>query len=437
MTMNPTDLADATARALDLLDSNDPANSDPRLFREPCLTNETRLTREAAAAVWLAVSPLHVAPAEVLPELMEKIGRSRMPGPKNDSRLMPWLAASGWAAAAALAMILWPREVPSEAENKGSGLTQKLVLSEKHHENPLPPTYPTSREVRIRHEIARLQERLTTAQRDRANLTPRVISLTAPGTPHRTEEESRKRVQTILTDALRSTLEAESAASSDPATLVIERGWLPRGLPLPADDGIIRHRNFPEHAWLEMGLLRSESGEFYDSAANTVWSADPAGRGFIGRKATADEDISRFSDNPDSSPPIAVKPRTVPEGFIIKSAEADTAEVVIDQVPAPAAGTQHFVIVTDPSGHTETIPVTPTDPAPLPDGQKFLAQSDLTPAGVGQQQSVGVMSLEGVINFGTIVLTLQNFSSTNSLQLIERPYVPNGQPDKVIVESGP
>ena len=42
--MHPTDLADATARALDLLDPEDLANSDPRMFRDPHLAGETRQT---------------------------------------------------------------------------------------------------------------------------------------------------------------------------------------------------------------------------------------------------------------------------------------------------------------------------------------------------------------------------------------------------------
>lgn len=435
--MNPPDLPDATARALDLLDSNDPANSDPRIFRDPTLTNETRLTRETAADVWLAVSPFHVAPAGVLPELMARIGQVRGREPENGSHMMPWLAASGWAAAAVLAIILWPREVTTGSGNGGERLTTSLFSSDKQTRNNRPLPQPATREARIRHEIVRLQERLATVQRDRANQAPRVINLTAPGNVPRTEEESRKRVQTILTHALRSTLEAESAVSSDPATLVIERGWLPGAVSLPADGEVIRHRNFPEHAWQEMGLLRSEEGEYFDPAAETIWFADPEGRGFIGRKIGENENIIRFNDNPDSSPRIVAKPRTAPEGFIIKSPDDDTAEVVIDQVPPPTPGTRHLVIVADPSGHTETIPVAPPHSPTVPDDGEPPTQSTSPPgllaAGDGQQIFVGPTGL----SLGTIVLTLGSFSSTDSFQLIERPLVPNGLPDKVIVESGP
>ena len=40
-------------------------------------------------------------------------------------------------------------------------------------------------------------------------------------------------------------------------------------------------------------------------------------------------------------------------------------------------------------------------------------------------------------NLGTVVFTLQSGMNINSFQLVERPLVPNGQPDKVIVEGGP
>ncbi|GAA5132037.1 hypothetical protein GCM10023212_44350 [Luteolibacter yonseiensis] len=438
--MNPNDLADATARALDLLDPDDPANPDPRLFREPCLAAEIRTTRETAADVWLAVSPLHVAPAEVLPRLMAEISGSGTPARKKGFPMMPWLAASGWAAAAVVAIVLWPSETNLGLQNQREKLAEESFSSHADHQTKAEPL-PASRENRISHDIARLQERLADARRDRGDLSPRVINLTAPGTVPRTEEESRQRVRTILSHALRSTLEVESAASSDPATLVIERGWLPDGLPFPTDDGMIRHRNFPEHAWREMGLLRSEDGEFYDPEADIVWSADPEGRGFIGQKATADEDITRFNDHPDTSPRIATKPRTLPEGFIIKSAVDDTAEVVIDQVPPPATGTQHLLIVTDSSGHQETIPVTPPAPSTAPDEGGVSTQSGPLLAGGDTQPPTGVHIPEGfvplTVGSGTIVMTIPNFSSTNSFQLIERSDVPNGQPDRIIVESGP
>ena len=110
--------------------------------------------------------------------------------------------------------------------------------------------------------------------------------------------------------------------------------------PLPADGGIIRHRNFPAQAWQEMGLLRSAGGEYLDASVNTVWSADPDGRGFVGRKLTDEEDVSRFNTDPDQPLSHVNKPRTDPEGFIVENSIDHSAEVVIDQVPAPEPGNE-------------------------------------------------------------------------------------------------
>ncbi len=448
--MNPTDLADATARALDLLDSSDPAKSDPRLLRDPRLADEARLTREAAAEVWLAVSPLRVAPAEVLHELMAKIDPAESPRRRMSGRVLPWLTVSGWAAAAMLAFFLWPRtSVPESRISRNKLPASQFPGNNDHPANP-PLTGPSSREARIRKDIVRLQERLASFRRDRANDTPRVISLTAPGNVRRTAEEARQRVQSILTNALRSALEAESATPADPASLVIERGWLPGGLPLPSDGGTIRHRNFPEHAWQEMGLLRSVDGEYFDASANTVWSADPDGRGFIGRKIAADEDVTRFNTEPDPAVTKTAKPRTVPEGFIIESPDDEKTEVVIDQVPEPQAGAQHFMLVTDSSGHTETIPVTPPNPAPVPDspppaeGGGLGMDSGSTLAAWTGNGSFNVNDLTGAWisntaanSLGTVVFTLHGITGASSFQLVERPVIPNGQPDTIIVEGGP
>ena len=448
--MNPADLTDATARALDLLDPSDSANSDPRLLREPRLAEEARLTREAAADVWLAVSPLRVAPAEVLPELMAKIDPSVRTRSENGPRFLPWLAVSGWAAAAALAFFLWPHATVPELPGDRKQLTKNSFPTDTAH--PSAPAQPSSREARIRKDIVRLQERLATVRRDRANETPRVMNLTAPGAVRRTAEESRQRVQSILTNALRSALEAESAAPSDPAELVIERGWLPGGLPLPTDGGIIRHRNFPEQAWQEMGLLRSTDGEYLDASANTVWSADPDGRGFIGREITDAEDVSRFNNDPDPAVKKVTKPRTVPEGFIVENPNDDSAEVVIDQVPAPEPGNGHVMLVTDASGKTAAIPLTspdapampdaPLDSAPPAESGGFSPQlagwngTNIIPYPYDNRTSAWFANTN-TAHLGTIVFTVQGTTNVGSFQLVERPLVPNGQPDRIIVEGGP
>ncbi|MES2920999.1 MAG: hypothetical protein V4819_05615 [Verrucomicrobiota bacterium] len=450
--MNTADLADATARALDLLDSNDPANSDPRLLRDPRLAEEARLTREAAAEVWLAVSPLRVAPGDVLPELMAKIDPSARTAPGTGPRFLPWLAVSGWAAAAALAFFLWPDAAVHESGGGRKQLADDSFAADAAHQPAPSPAPPTSREVRIRKEIVRLQERLAIVGRDRSEEAPRVMHLTAPGTVRRTAEESRQRVQSILTNALRSALEAESASPSEPAALVIERGWLPGGLPLPTNGGIIRHRNFPEQTWQEMGLLRSADGEYLDASANTIWSADPAGRGFIGREITGEEDVTRFNTDPDPAITKVTKPRTVPEGFIVENSNDNSSEIVIDQVPAPEPGNGHVVLVTDSSGNTEAIPLTPANAPAVPDAPLDSAppaESGAFSPDVAGWTGAHVISYPydnrtsawlynaSAVNLGTIVFTLQGTTNVGSFQLVQRPLVPNGQPDKIIVEGGP
>ncbi len=431
--MKPTDLADATARALDLLDSDDLANSDPRIFRDPHLARETRLTREAAAEIWLAVSPLRVAPAEVLHELMAKIEPSSLTCPSSGRRMMPWFASSGWAAAVALAFFLRPASSIPQVLTRQNTRTSSLAGTHSAAEPHLSHV-PTPREAAIHREIARLQNRLATVPQHPSSSSPRVIHLTAPGTVRRTAAESQKRVQSILVEALRSTLEAESATPADPAELVIELGWLPGGLPLPADGGTIRHRNFPEHAWLEMGLLRSEQGEYLDAAAKTLWSPAADGRGFTGRKIAADEELARFTDTPSPATTPAVLPRTAPEGFIIESPTDHKIEVVIDQVPAP--GYQHLVLITDSSGHTETLPIKPTPPP----GEERVMESVIVPAErnlVSNESPQMWISNTSAGSFGVVILSLTGLHGVDSFQLIERPVVWDGQPDKKIVEGEP
>lgn len=444
--MNPADLADATARALDLLDPGDLSNSDPRLLRDPRLAEEARLTREAAADVWLAVSPLHVAPPEVLHGLMEKIHPQESARPRNNSRSPYWLAASGWAAAAALAFFLWPR-TPAPGLDATRNRAAEMP-TERNAVDPInrPPPRISSREARDRQEIVRVQQRLATVLRDRDRETPRVMTLTAPGSARRSDAEVRQRVRSILTHALWSALEAESATSADPAALVIERGWLPGGLSQPAEGGIIRHRNFPAQAWQEMGLLRSTNGEYLDPASSTLWSADPDGRGFIGRKIAPAEDVSRFTKESNPTETIPPEPRTAPEGFIIENPEENTTDVVIDQVPAPTPGSSHLMLVTDASGLTETIPIASPDPAAIIGDGAFLKGP--VPTSTAMAGGFGTLYASGNLTSGyttfsasnnssTVFFTLQGTSALGSFQLVERPLIPNGQPDKIVVEGGP
>lgn len=401
--MNPEDLADATARALDQLPPGDPARADPRFLRDVILAREALMTRETAADVWLAVSPLRVAPPGVLHEIMETI---RPPGSHEffGRKFLPWLAASGWAAAAMLALLLWPRAAkpPTAAENSVNPRTSGTSMT------PDFPPVETASSDRPRREIARLQRRLAELHEARRSDLPRVMSLNAPGGERPSDREARQRIQTILTEALRSALEAESGAPTDPAALVIERGWPAGGVTVPAEGAIIRHRNFPEHAWQALGLQRSDSGDYYDSSRQMLWTADPEGRGFLGRKIASEEELIGFNTglNPANEPD---SPRTTPEGFVIENPLLGSAEVVIDQVPPPAEGSAQYFVWTDSAGRGGSLPLT---------------------------------SIGGIQNFSststqTVITTIPNSGSLTSFQLVERPLVPNGQPDQIIVQGAP
>ena len=457
--MNPADLADATARALDLLPADDAARSDPRLLRDPALAEEARLTRETAAAVWLAVSPLCVAPPDLLQSVISEIHPLAPATSAKPRGYLTWLAASGWAAAAAIAISLWPEPLttlPPAATHPTARETQtQREIGKKA--SPLPSL--TQRDARLRHEVVRLQKRLATLQTDSAQRTPRVISLTAPGAVPRTQEEAQQRVQAILTNALRSALEATSAAPAEPASLVIERGWPPDGLTIPEAGGVIRHRHFPEQAWQELGLARSADGDYYDASRNTVWTADPAGRGFIGRKITGNEDVARFSHEPEAHTAPA-KNRATPEGFIIENPVDRTTEIFVENVPDLPAGKQLIVRLTDEHGRTTDVPLEPSSKPPVapPAETPPAAPSDAKPISETWQiveHAIGLSSdsfslelqntgfgatgtsIGGYLNAGSLTLNISNSSIPAGFQLLQADIVPTGQPPTIIVKGGP
>ncbi len=379
--MNPTDLSDATARALDLLPPGDCASSDPRLVRDPQLAEEARQSRETAAAVWLAVSPLRVAPPHVLEEVMREIQSPVSARPVTHHRSLPWLAASGWAAAAVVAISLWPQRLQTTASREL--VTSPATAPAEMPADVAPATTPQPRDARLRRDIGRLQDRLAALQNDPGRRTSRVLSLSAPGAVRRTEDESRQYVQKLLTDALRSALEATSGAPSDPASLVIERGWLPGGLPVPDDGGMIRHRNFPEQDWQKLGLSRATNGNYYDASSQIVWSPDPEGRGFIGKEIGEKDNLADFNQEADREPPPP-KPQALPEGFVIENPAEKTTEIFVENLPDIPAGKQLIVQATAANGTITEIP--------------------LTPSNVGDALSVGSLATNfGVLNTSTSV----------------------------------
>jgi hypothetical protein len=435
-----TDREDATAKALDLLPPGDQARSDPRLLRDPELLEEARLTREAAADLWLAVSPLRAAPSDVLHAVMARID-AKPPAAAKVRRFTPWLAASGWAAAVAVTVGLWPR---------GEQGTQRLVVIEKAASGvqgtakPVPGdakdstvTIPEKEDRRLRGELMKLRSSLARLNDEAFTTAPRVMSLSSPGGIERTPEEARDRVSAILTGALRSALEAESGAPNDPAALVIERGWLPDSVAAPAEGEVIRHRHFPESSWEELGLQRSEDGGYYDPEKQVVWSKDEEGRGFVGRLATAQDDLSIYKPAGEAPALASNDVRTQPEGFVIEDPVNNKAEVVIDQVPPPSEGMEQMVVWTNSSGKEERMSLSAAQASSSQASSQGQTPSANRPtAGTAQSAAMVFQSpTQGVLS-NTIVFTIPNSGGVQSFQLIETPVVPNGKPYKVIVRGG-
>jgi hypothetical protein len=418
--MRPTDPENATAKALDLLPADDPARSDPRLARDPECVAIQRSTQDAAAEVWLAASPLRAAPADLLPSILASAGVAREAPVRRRFRLSPWLAVGGWAAA--LAAICWPDgRGPAGTPQAAAVARAPAAPDATAREVPATPTASASRrERRLREELLNVQARLARAEEQARQSAPRVLSLSSPGTQRRTPEEARQRIWSVLTGALRSTLEVETGAPDDPAELVIERGWLPDWMVPETDSGLIRHRNFPEASWPQLGLLRSEDGSYYDPARGMIWEEEEDGRGFIGRKSTEADDTARFREaNPEELAALSL--RTQPEGFVVDAPDGKSAEVVIDQVPPTRAGYKMMVEWTEESGATNSMDVAET------------AASGLAAPAVG---SMSVASASVFRGSSTMVLSLPNHGGVTAFQLVEVPLVADGKPKRVIVSGG-
>ncbi|WP_367873691.1 hypothetical protein [Luteolibacter sp. Populi] len=456
------DREDAIARALDILPPGDPAASDPRLVRDAALAAEAQSTREAAADVWLAVSPLRAAPPEVLHSIMDKLGTPAAAERVRKPKLAPLLAASGWAAAAAVAILLWPRH-EGERAVPIAGIPGPPPTKFTSRENPAGAASGApeiaARDEKLRREYSKLQQTVDLLRRGDLLTAPRVMSLVAPGASKRSQEETRQRVMNVLTTALRSSLEVESGAPGDPASIVIERGWLPEGIDLTSEGAVLRHRNFPEDSWQELGLLRSDEGSYYDPTRHLLWTADGPGGSFLGRRA--DEETTDLSGFKPAAQLAAVdnnkvtrQPRTEPEGFVIEDPTTKKAEVVIDQVPPPAKGHEHKIVWTDDSGATGTIPVQSAASASISTGNGNSAvyfsnggwgtlanPYGFNGIGNGQLYLNSDAFNPGFVNT-TVMASFLTTSNVTSFQLIEIPIVVPGQATtasprpRVIVQGG-
>jgi hypothetical protein len=442
--MARTSLEDATAKALDLLPHDDPARSDPRLVRDAKCLQEIRATQEAAADVWLAASPLCAAPPDVLSSLMSKV-EVRTPLAHRHVRFFPWLAASGWVAAA-ITFVLWPRDgekastvatVDPPVYLPPQSIRSEIAAAPAKAAAPVElPALADRRAIphdrRMREELLRLQAEMNSFEEQGALSAPRVLGLHSPDALQPEPEEVQRRVVAALADALGSLLELERGASGDPARLVLQRGWLPEGF-IPSEGEYIRHLNFPAHAADDYGLMVSGEGAYYDEAKDMVWSPDGNGRGYLGRRATAEDDLAAFQvpdENTLADNTVAMQPQ--PEGFVIEDPASNTAKVLIDQVPPPAAGYEQVVLWTDSAGNEARIPVQNSMAAPA---TAASSSSSAAAKELSASAELSIPVLPSMAQAGTcrLFFSLPDSNGVKSFRLIELPSVANGTPPKIIV----
>lgn len=444
------DREDAVARALDILPPGDPAASDPRLVRDEALAEEARATREAAADLWLAVSPLRAAPPEVLHSVMDKIGLPAAEAPvPRVRRLAPLLAASGWAAAIAVTVCLWPRhggegtriadsgpkDTSAKASNRDLGADASADGS---------PAELNASTARLRRDYANLQKVVEMMRRSELATLPRVLSLSTPGSPRRTPEESRQqmfqKMYQIVANSFRDQMEVHNSPAGDAeADFVIERGYMQPGMDLADDNIVLRHRNFPEQAWQERGFWRSGAGEYYDPLRHLLWTPDPLTNSFLGRRAAEGSvDLAGFQQPEQGPGNVKVDlAKNEPEGFLLDDPVTKKAEVVIDGVKPPKEGHEQRIEWTDASGASGTIPVVLASSTATANpngsgamiflnggyqyltvpGGPFMWNSAL---GIGQGNFSGL----DVVSSGGVATVMASFSTTSavtSFQLVEVP----------------
>ncbi len=461
--MNRPDREDAVARALDILPPGDPAASDPRLVRDEALSEEARATREAAADVWLAVSPLRAAPPDVLASVLDKIGlpAPELPVPKV-RRLAPLLAASGWAAAVAVAICLWPRDAGEKTSHMVVGTPKTPSAKSTDREEGTGGDASGAagsadydvRTERLRRDYANLQKTVEMLRRNELATLPRVMNLRTPGSPHRSPEESRQqmfqKMYQMMANSFRDQLEVYEGEPGDAADFVIERGYMQPGMDLASSDIVLRHLNFPQQSWQDYNLLRSDDGEYYDPIRQLLWTSDPVGGGFVGRRMeNVDLAAFRGGDTGGSTVKTAVA-KNDPEGFILEDPVTKKAEVVIDQVPPAQAGHEHRILWTDASGASGTIPVVSATSATATantnaSGAVYFVSGNnryLTlPGGPfqwnGDASSGNLVAANSAGSPATVMASFSTTSTVTSFQLVEVPIQGGaGATTRVIVAGG-
>lgn len=448
--MKGTDREDAVARALDLLPTDDPARSDPRLVRDAALVEEARATREAAADLWLAVSPLRAAPPDLLSSVMAKIGLPVMAASRRQ-RYFPWIAASGWAAAAVVAVSLWPprhAQGPLPVVAAGQAPAKSPALAG----NPVFPVFPPGAETRPperqqRDELMRLRNIMADLREEQEVSAPRVMSLSAPGSIEPTPEEAREQVWGALTHALRRSLVAGRgpASAGGGQNLFFDVG-LPEASAFVDGETVLMHLNFPEDSWQEFGLLRSDEGSYYDPAQQVLWVPDAAGFGFFGKKTPEAQIDPEFYKAASEVQDIAsVERRSEAKGYVVEDPLTKKAEVFVNGVLPPEEGNKQLLKWTDAAGNCGELEVGIMAASAGANPGMLIAQGSsvlAVPNGASafhrlSHPKIQVNSASGAQGTIMIMASLSNASSLASFELVEVPVAANSKkPTRVIVAGG-
>lgn len=363
--MKSTDSSSAL-RSLDRLPPEEARDFESRLAGDPALAANLREWEDTVTAIWHAASPLVPAPAGSLDAV-----RAGLHPVRSRRGLGVFLAATGWAAALVLAILLMNRP-QTRPIAKISSVPEKVALS------PAPVGAPAARDSRhetepdgkLHETIRRLQSELAASHSRGAG--PRIRELRPPGAAGRPGDQARA-LNALLAAALAEHLARQSES---PAALTVENGWLDSIFAALPPGSVIRHRSFPAENYGQYQLLRSDDGEFYDPASNLIWSPAEDGGGYLGHVAEAGFDHSAFQSadplsSPEPDPPLD-KSSPSPSGYLVQISDGGDATIIIGNLPLNGNLPQ---LVASTDGGRTTIPLSGSQVWPGGDGTGFASFS--------------------------------------------------------------
>lgn len=301
---------------------------------------EAEAHRRSLTLAWLAeTSPIEAAPSDSLSRIRQELGLNETAHSRKNNRTWPFLAAAGWAAAAFVALLLWPRE---DTVN----ISETINHEEKPKNSAVNPDIETQRQRPIQggtispiENSAELRQRITVLRSQLRNETnvrpgvhrPVILELRPPGKSPRSG--SREHILDIIATALENDL--NRSADGDPGEVIIESGWAKWAKSEMPQDTIFRHRDFPVDRANELGLSTGPNGQFFDTSTGLLWTPDPETGDYTGRTAPAELDRTAFVE----SPPVIEKPSPMsspvaePSGYLVGDSDGQTI-VAMTNLPA-------------------------------------------------------------------------------------------------------